>query len=210
MNRLSNASRIYLAITAVTGIIALSGQLYLVIINRGEATIPVVLIRYISFFTILTNILITVCSIILLLIPNSPSGLFFRQSTTLTALTLYILIVGLTYNLILRPIWNPQGFQKVTDELLHVVMPLLTIIYWLIFVPKRSLTWNIWPWLIYPLIYAVYVLGRGALSAEYPYPFMDVTKLGYPQVLINCGGMVAAFLVFAFLLVGVGKILKTK
>lgn len=43
--------------------------------------------------------------------------------------------------------------------------------------------------MIYPLVYFAYILLRGDLLAAYPYPFIDVASLGYPQVFINAGGI---------------------
>jgi hypothetical protein len=33
--------------------------------------------------------------------------------------------------------------------------------------------------------------------AVYPYPFVDVDKLGYPQVFLNAGGLLVGFVVIA-------------
>jgi hypothetical protein len=77
-------------------------------------------------------------------------------------------------------------------------------VYWLFFVPKQKLTNNRgFTWLLFPLGYLAYTLVRGALANLYPYPFMDVTQLGYQQVLINSFFMVIAFVVFGaiFLLI---------
>jgi hypothetical protein len=63
----------------------------------------------------------------------------------------YIAIVGIVYSLLLRHIWNPQGWQIVADVLLHDLIPLLYVAYWVIFVRKSSLLWKhaVW-WLAYP------------------------------------------------------------
>jgi hypothetical protein len=107
-------------------------------------------------------------------------GGFFSKPTVITAITLYITVVGATYNLILRSLWKPEGLQQIVDELLHVVVPLLFIFYWLFFAPKMSLRWkDVLPWLLYPLIYVILILFRGGLSGYYPYPFIDVNLLGY-------------------------------
>ena len=47
-------------------------------------------------------------------------------------------------------------------------------------------------WLIYPLAYVAYTLAHGAVMNWYPYPFLDVTQLGYLTVLwhivvLTCG-----------------------
>lgn len=129
------------------------------------ASVPETIIRYFSFFTILTNILVTVCCTVLLLKRKSKRNSFFSSYKTLTSIALYITIVGLVYNVILRFLWKPEGLQFLVDELLHTVIPVCFILFWLFFVPKAGLRWkNIFPWLLYPLVYVIYILIRGAFS----------------------------------------------
>jgi hypothetical protein len=205
--RFSFAARAYLLLLAITGWFALIGQFYLIIISK-QASVPEIIIRYFTFFTILTNILIAVGSTVILLVPRSGWGHFFSKATTLTAITVNIIIVGATYNAILRYIWNPQGLQRVVDELLHLIIPILFVLFWLIFVPKGRLKWsNIWLWMIYPLVYLAVILIRGAFSDYYPYPFVDVSKLGYPQTLLNCLGIAVAFIIASLLFIGIDKLI---
>jgi hypothetical protein len=49
--------------------------------------------------------------------------------------------------------------------------------------------------LIAPLAYGVYTLARGPLVDWYPYPFIDVSKLGYPLAFRNIGEFVVYFAV---------------
>jgi len=115
-------------------------------------------------------------------------------------------VVGLTYHIILRSLWDPQGLQYIVDELLHTVLPVLFVIYWALFVPKSSLQWKgILSWLILPVAYCVYSFIRGGCTGWYPYPFLDINLLGRQQVIYNVGGMILLFLVITFLLVGVAK-----
>ncbi len=135
--------------------------------------------------------------------------MFFSKSTTGTAIAVYITIVGIVYNIILRFIWNPQGLQMVVDESLHLIIPVLFILYWLIFAPKAGLRWkNVFPWLIFPLVYILLILIRGALSGFYPYPFIDVKTLGYNKVLLNSGGLCIAFLLLSLLFVAIAKMMS--
>ena len=114
-----------------------------------------------------------------------------------------IALVGLAYSLLLRHLWQPEGWQFIADELLHDVMPVLFIGYWWFCVPKGSLRLrHIGLWMLYPLVYFGYILLRGNLLAAYPYPFIDVATLGYPQVLINAGGILAGFIGIALGVVG--------
>ena len=195
----------FFAIIAILGWFAVVLQLYLIILNR-VASLPETIVRFFSFFTIQTNILVAICFTFLWLKPKSKWGLFFSKPKNTTAITLYITIVGLVYNAILRFLWAPTGSQKVVDELLHLVIPLLVLLYWFLFVPKKALEFkNIFPWLIFPAVYLVYTLIRGAFFSFYPYPFVDVNLLGYNKVLLNSFFMLLAFLFFGTLFIGIGK-----
>ncbi|MBC7890471.1 MAG: Pr6Pr family membrane protein [Ferruginibacter sp.] len=206
-NLSATARQIFLTTGAALGCFALVLQCYLIILNR-TASIPETIIRFFSFFTILTNILVALCFSFLLLKPGTKWGKFFEQPATLTAITVYIVVVGIVYNLILRFLWNPQGLQRIADELLHTIIPLLFIFYWFLFVSKERLKWNsILPWLIYPTIYCIYTLARGAIVGFYPYPFIDVLLLGYYKVVINIAGLVLVFLVISLVLVAIAKLI---
>ena len=196
---------IYLFVLIIAGWFALIAQLYLIILNRVTA-IPETIVRYFSFFTILTNILVAVCCTILLL--NKMNGLFnfFSNPKTIAAITVYITVVGLVYNLILRFLWKPQGLQLLVDELLHTLIPVLFIFFWLLFLPKAGLkTKDILPWLMYPFIYIIYILIMGAFSGFYPYPFIDVKTIGYNKVFLNSGILVIVFVVFSLLFVAIDR-----
>jgi ABC-type Na+ efflux pump permease subunit len=65
-------------------------------------------------------------------------GFVFSKAKNATAITLYILIVGLVYNVILRFLWVLTGSQKIVDELLHLVIPVLVLLYWIVFVTKKE------------------------------------------------------------------------
>jgi hypothetical protein len=86
-------------------------QYYLMVENR-VASIGETTIRFFSFFTILTNSLVAIYFSLITL--KAEKGLWARiyQPGTLTAITVYITIVGLVYQIILRPLWQPTGLQK--------------------------------------------------------------------------------------------------
>jgi hypothetical protein len=112
---------------------------------------------------------------------------------------------------LLRHLWSPEGFQFVADELLHDVMPVLFLIYWWRYVPKGTLRFkHIGAWVIYPLVYFAYVLLRGHLLGQYQYPFIDVATLGYPQVFVNAGGILAGFVLTALAVLGLDRTLKSQ
>ncbi|MEO6167977.1 MAG: Pr6Pr family membrane protein, partial [Chitinophagales bacterium] len=85
--------RVLLMFGAMMGWVALILQLYLSIVNR-TTSLPESLIRYFTYFTILTNILVALSFTIQWLAPDSRSGRFFSLPQTATAVTVYIVVVG--------------------------------------------------------------------------------------------------------------------
>ncbi len=194
---------------ALAGWFALALQLYLTLqlsVSNGK-TIAAGLVIYFGFFTILTNLIVAVALSAQLFWPNTRAGKFFARPDVNTAVAAYIAVVGIVYSLLLRHIWNPQGAQLIVDRLLHDVVPVAFLVYWWFAVPKQSLRWLQAPrWLVYPLAYFVYSLIRGELTGLYPYPFIDVTQLGYERTFMNAAGMVLGFLVVALVLIAVSRL----
>ena len=184
---------------------AVIAQLVLMIQNR-VASIPETIIRFFSFFTILTNLLVAFYFTSQALKRGN-----FNKPGVLTAITVYITIVGLVYQVLLRHIWQPTGLQLVVDELLHTINPLIVVLFWYLYEKKDAVKYSqIRSWLIYPAAYLVYVLIRGSLSAFYPYPFINVARIGTTKTLLNSSLLLAFFIVTAFIFVAVGKGLAKK
>jgi hypothetical protein len=120
----------------------------------------------------------------------------------LGGLTLSIILVGVVYYGLLQGLHHLTGPAQVANILLHRVSPIGMALWWLLFAPRGRLKWNApWLWVSYPILYFIYVLGRGQLDGRYPYPFIDVGHLGWMQVALNAGGIAAAFILAGFLLV---------
>lgn len=193
---------------ALLGWAGLSVQLYLILLGRWElgASLLGGLVNFFSFFTVLTNTLAAVVLTWELTPRESAVRRWFLLPAVRGGIAVSIALVGLAYNLLLRHLWQPQGWQFIADELLHDVMPVLFIIYWGLWVPKGTLRLgHIGLWMIYPLVYFAYILLRGDLLAAYPYPFIDVASLGYPQVFINAAGVLAGFVGIALGVVGLDR-----
>lgn len=156
------------------------------------------LIAYLGYFTVLTNLLVAVSLSWPLLGPHTRPGRWFRRPGVATAVAVSIAMVGLAYHLLLRHMWNPQGLQWVADASLHYATPLLCALHWWVAVPPARMAW--WAplrWASWPVAYLAYALLRGAWLQSYPYPFIDVTALGYAQTLLNALGLLVAFLLLA-------------
>lgn len=167
--------------------------------------------RMFGYLTILTNVLVAVACSVLLLKPESLPGQYFSHPGVQTAVTLYIIFVGLGYNLLLRNHAPFTGLHRLSDEGLHTVVPLLCALYWSLYVPKQGLqAKDSLLWLIYPLAYFVMAMLRGGSSGFYPYPFLNVTNLGYARVMGNAAMLLVGFLVIALGLVAVAKLKRNE
>ena len=167
--------------------------------------------NFFSYFTILCNLLVAVSLTWSLLLPNTTAGKYFSRFSVQTAIALYIFIVALVYNTVLRGLLQLSDWPLVADTLLHVIVPLLYIFYWVIFVPGENLKWRdgIY-WLVFPLLYLIYSLIRGAVVHWYPYPFLNAEALGYPKVSVNILIMLTVFLASGFLLIISSRSAKRK
>ncbi|HTQ63556.1 MAG TPA: Pr6Pr family membrane protein [Puia sp.] len=198
-------------LTAIGGWIGIIIQLILMLEANPEKTIAEKTINFFSYFTILSNILIAFSLTIIATKPGSKAGRFFSNPSVQSALAVYIIMVMTMYILFLKETWNPQGWQWIADVKLHYLIPILYIVYWIIFVPKGQTHWmNSIVWLIYPLCYLVYTLIRGAISGFYPYPFIDVHKLGYTHSLLNAFKIMIGFIGIGLLIIAVDKLMKKK
>jgi len=167
------------------------------------------IIQILSFYTIQSNLMVGLSLWALLLKPSNALHKFFLRGYVLGGICLYIIVVGLVYNIVLRNLWAPEGLLKVADELLHTINPLLFVIYWLIFARQEKLKWRqSLNWLWFPFLYLVYTLIRGAITQFYPYPFIDVVKLGYGRICINSLVLLIVFLGLGLLLIFITRVLK--
>ncbi len=194
-----------LALGAVSVWFALILQFWLMMQHRVTSPGETIL-RFFLFFTILTNLLTAICYTILLLLPESATAHFFGQRAIQTALVVYITVVGLIYNALLRHLSMPTGLDKLANELLHVYSPLYFLFFWFLFVPRSKVPYDsLFRWGAYPFLYLIAVLVHGAGSAWYPYPFVNVNYHGYPVVLRNCAFLFGGFFILSAFFIWVGR-----
>lgn len=161
---------------------------------------------YFGFFTTLTNLLVALALTATAWGPRGPISRYFGRPSIYTCIAMSIFVVGALYNALLRQLWHPEGWQLVADVILHDIMPVLFLLYWWFAVPKSQLHWRqLGYWLLYPAAYFLYVLARGALNGWYPYPFLDVSALGYAQVWVDGVAVLLAFVAVAALLIALGR-----
>lgn len=152
------------------------------------------LVAYLGYFTVLTNLFVAAVATRGARRLDGGRDLPWR-GCAVTA----IVVVGVGYHLLLRTVWDPQGWQKVADIALHYAVPLAALLWWTAcpprfrIAPSAPLRWAAWP-----LAYAIYALLRGPVLGSYPYPFIDVDALGMPRVLANLAGLLIAFVLAGY------------
>jgi hypothetical protein len=196
-------ARIWHGLTAVVAIVALVLQLVLVV--RGGRVLDEVeppalglrLARYAAYFTIQSNLLVAVVSAQLARDPlrDGPAWRPVRLAAVVG-----ITVTGVVHFLLLRPLLDLDGADQVADKLLHMVVPLLAVVGWLVVGPRpRVDIRDIQLAICWPLAWTVETLVVGGLTGWYPYPFLDHREehgvLGV--VLAVAGILVFVLLVFA-------------
>lgn len=141
-------------------------------------------LRTLSFFTIQSNILAALTAAQLAVDP-ARDGLVWRV-VRLDAL-LGITVTGIVYSTVLARVHEPIGWEQIsTNIVFHYVVPIMTVVGWMLFGPRPRISLPVvLRALLWPVLWFGYSLVHGAISGWYPYPFVDVTAHGYPQVLIN-------------------------
>lgn len=187
------AGRWWAAVTVLVSMVGVVIELAVVItgvstvLSETTESLGVRLWHFVSYFTIQTNLLVIVT--VLPLIRNGGHDGRTWRVFRLAALVM-IAVTGLVHWFLLRPLSTLTGVEAVGDVLVHVAVPVLTVIGWLLFGPRprigaRTVAWSLaWPvgWLVYTLIV-------GALTGWYPYPFLDVAARGVGPVALTCGAI---------------------
>lgn len=133
------------------------------------------------------------------------------------AVTIAILVTMLIYQFILAdtPFSMGAGGSSLSDNMVHLFVPVLVILDWLLFDAKgRFHIQDPCLWCLLPMIYWGYTLIAAQLGvtytagSRYPYGFIDVDRLGFSQVALNVGLLLLGFLVLCYLIYGVDKLLS--
>ena len=193
----------FAVIVAAVAWLALMLQYWLILWDGSAGAMT---IRYLSFFTILSNILVALVATSAATGGNWAPLRFLRRPSIRGLAALSISVTCLIYATILAGQWHPQGPQLIADRALHYVIPALYLVWWVALVPHGSLGWgDAMRWLTFPLVYLAWSLLRGAIVHEYPYPFLDVTHLGYASMLVNAMMVGVLFLVLGLVIVALDR-----
>jgi hypothetical protein len=155
------------------------------------------LVDTLSYFTIWSNIVVAVAVTLLALDPRGDG--YWRRVLRLDAVVM-ITITAIVYAVLLAPITEVTGWSRLTNPLLHIVVPAVTVVVWLWFGPRGWVSLKVVAGgLLIPLAWIGWMLARGAVIGSYPYEFANVEELGYPTVFTTLAGILA----FAVVVMGV-------
>lgn len=203
-SRWLTASRWWHGAIAAVVLLALVIQLVLIIsggadANSGEsgtaASLPVRLWRLFSFFTIESNIVVMI--VCLLLVANPLRRGVWWDVARLNSL-LAITITGIVFAVVLAPMLHLTGWALAATIGFHYISPWATVLGWLIFGPRPRFRWSTLAGaFILPVGWLIYIFIQGTFTQWYPYPFLDVAKLGLNPALLNAVLVIAVAVVLA-------------
>jgi len=191
---------------AALGWATLAAQYALMIDGVAPGEIAGRTLNFFSYFTILTNLLVALAMTAPLLVRETAAGRFAASNSVRAAVTMFAVVVGVVYHLLLAATWKPTGLQWWVDQGLHTVMPLAMLVDWLALTPRTRLGWREpLRWLIFPLAYGGWTLLQGSISGWWPYWFVDVDALGIAGAAVNFGGLLAFFAVVGLAVVAIDR-----
>ncbi len=170
----------------------------------GYFTHPSLIVNFFSYFTILTNLFITIWFVLAFrsqfmgqtrwcgVRPEIKGALLVAGSVTI-----------LVYWTLLVDIPIPTVTGEIANFLLHLLVPLGLLIDWLIVGDPMTKSYGemLRAWLIFPLVFVIYTEVRGPFASWYPYFFLDPQKVGGVGILVVAIiGMMILFLLMASLI----------
>lgn len=129
-----------------------------------------------KFFTLQSNGLILIYAFVSIFFKRYNSINVFNN--TLGPVTSYIVLTGVVYLIILEPIYELYGMERLSSTILHYITPPLMFLFWVLFEERRYSYGEFFRWLIYPLAFMVWGLFRALVFNDYLYPFFDIKKYG--------------------------------
>jgi len=140
--------------------------------------------RFFSYFTTQANLLVVMTSLGLARRAGRDGpGWRVVRLNALTGIT----ITGLVHWFLLHPLDDFRGLLWTSDTLVHIIVPILVVLGWLVFGPRRRITTRVVVLgLIWPVMWLLYTLLVGGITGWYPYFFLDLGQSGPGVVALYC------------------------
>ena len=191
---------VYRLVFAALTITAVAAQFRVTLVDDSSIA------NFFSYFTNLSNLLATVVFTVGAIrvargAPDTRAWSVVRAGTVVA-----MVFVGIVFNVLLAGL-DVGALVPWVNVVVHMLMPVAVLVDWVVWPPERRLPW----WaaavcLVYPVVYSVYSLVRGAVIGFYPYPFYDPSAVGgVGGVALYLVALVVALAVLATLVVLVGR-----
>ncbi len=196
---MTTAGRVWFGVTAGVVVLGVVIQLFVTGTSTGDGFYkenPERVLNVFAYFTIQSNLLLGGTCLLLALRSGEQDSAWFK--TLRLNGVLCIAVTGIVYHLVLAGTDELSGWASVANLLVHTATPLLGVLGWLLFGPRRRTDGRIVSWsIVFPLLWLAFTLIRGEGTGFYPYPFVDVGEHGYGRVLLNCLFVALLFLALA-------------
>ena len=137
--------------------------------------------NFFGFFTMQSNIIwlvvIAITGVVVLRAQKQSDFLLLARGCA----TAYMILVGVIYNALLA---GQEGGVALAwaNSVVHMILPVYAVLDWILFNDRPPLAGKrLWVSLIYPMVWVVVVLIRGATDGWVPYPFFNPST-GYASV----------------------------
>ncbi|AXT86333.1 F420-dependent oxidoreductase [Aeromicrobium sp. A1-2] len=192
-------TRLWHALTALLAASALIGQVVLTA-DRGNS-----LVNLFSYFTIESNLLVLVTSVLLVQRPDRGGTAFgILRLGSLVAIT----VTGIVYATLLAGNASFSGAEWWYDKAFHYFVPIMVVVGFLALRPRTLLDRSAYWFMAFPLTWLTYTLIRAEVAeptfavtttstAPVPYEFLDVAEHGAVSVAVVCVVLVAIFAAIA-------------
>ncbi|MBH0009185.1 Pr6Pr family membrane protein [Salinibacterium sp. SWN1162] len=153
-----------------------------------------------GYFTIQSNIILAVIYAVIAVVALRGEAASPALNIARASVTTYIIIVGVVYATLLAPLGAAGGVPVAwANTALHIVTPIFALADWILFSDRSRIAFNrLWIVLVYPIVWVVVVLVRGATDGWVPYPFLH-PDTGYANVFFFVGLIVVVMLGFGSL-----------
>ncbi|MFJ3029033.1 Pr6Pr family membrane protein [Curtobacterium sp. NPDC087080] len=165
--------------------------------------------NFFGYFTIQSNIVVAVAFALTLVAAARRKRGDLLLSGFRGAATVYIATTGVVYNTLLVGA-SVSNSVPWSNDVLHRWIPAYAVLDWLLFSDRaRLLLRHVWWFLVYPAVWLVVVLVRGATDGWVPYPFLDPAQ-GYLVVALYCLGVAVFIGLMGILVVGMSRLRLVK
>ncbi len=167
------------------------------------------LLNFFGYFTNLSNLFaafVLLYSAVLSSSRNTPTRDVVRFVSVMN-----MTVVGVVFSVLLRNV-DLGALLPWVNVVLHYVMPVAVVIDWILIPPASRLHGrHLLLALIFPALYLVFSLLRGANFGWYPYPFLNPAKVGgYAGVAAYSLGIATTFLLTGWALMAIGNLRNSR